>query len=170
MKVVCVLLVAAVSLAAATQADAQFRRGGSRGSQGSAKSDSGAQANRVDQLEQLLEELREDLKLQPPQQAAWDAYADKVRELSLDIARDRSRAQEQAKAPALKQLDHTVDVARNRLTALEDIAAAASTLYKELSPEQRSIADPRLATVVPAVSLSGPPAAPGRSGPRGNPQ
>ena len=55
----------------------------------------------------------------------------------------------------LQRLDHAVDVARNRLTAVEDIAAAAKKLYAGLTPEQQSIADPRLATAIAAAAISG---------------
>ena len=48
----------------------------------------------------------------------------------------------------MQRLDHSVDVARNRLTALEDIAAAAKALYEQLTPDQQARADPRLATLV----------------------
>ena len=37
--------------------------------------------------------------------------------------------------------------AQNRATAIEDITAAAKALYAMLSPEQKSVADARLANV-----------------------
>jgi hypothetical protein len=55
----------------------------------------------------------------------------------------------------LQRLDHAVDVARNRFTAVENIAAAAKKLYAGLTPEQQSMADPRLATAVAAAAASG---------------
>jgi hypothetical protein len=48
-----------------------------------------------------------------------------------------------------------VDAARNRLTALEDIATSAKILYGSLSPQQKVVADPRLATIVSAVVGAG---------------
>jgi hypothetical protein len=50
---------------------------------------------------------------------------------------------------ALKRIDRSVDAARNRLAALEDIADAAKTLYTLLTPDQLAVADPRLAALVP---------------------
>jgi len=144
-----VALLAALALAAASDASAQGR---GRGARGGAEKSGQARDLKVDPLEETIEELRVDLKLAPEQQPAWDSYVDKVRALVLDIARERARAADLAKERgALKRIDHTVDVARDRLTALEDIAAAAKTLYGKLTPDQQRIADPRLAALVPAV-------------------
>lgn len=55
---------------------------------------------------------------------------------------------------ALQQLDRAVDVARNRLTALEDIASAAKTLYGSLTPQQKSLADSRFTTIIPLTDGS----------------
>lgn len=145
-------LAAVLAVFAASQASAQIRS--PRGPQ---ERPARVPEARPDQLEELLEELREDLKLERAQQPLWDSYAEKVRALVLDIARERGRAQEIEKQPPLKRLDHGVDVARDRLTALEDIAAAARALYSRLSPEQQRTADPRLATLVPAVAMGQPP-------------
>ena len=61
---------------------------------------------------------------------------------------------------ALQRIDQSVDAARNRLTALEDISSAAKALYGRLTPEQQSLADTRLATTLPTgfgQSVSGVP-------------
>jgi hypothetical protein len=108
----------------------------------------------VDQLALILAELQEDLKLTADQQAAWDAYARNVKALASDVARERDRTKEVMQKKVLQRLDHAVDVARNRLTAVEDIAAAAKKLYAGLTPEQQSMADPRLATAIAAASGS----------------
>jgi hypothetical protein len=110
--------------------------------------------NSVDQLALILAELQEDLKLTADQQAAWDAYARNVKALASDVARERDRTKEVMQKKVLQRLDHAVDVARNRLTAVEDIAAAAKKLYAGLTPEQQSMADPRLATAIAAASGS----------------
>jgi len=54
----------------------------------------------------------------------------------------------------LQRLDRTVDLARNRLTAVEDIALAAKSLYAMLTEEQQKIADPRLANII-SLPLTG---------------
>ena len=63
------------------------------------------------------------------QRMAWQSYADKVKALVADIGRKRERVPfgvEQG--GALQKIDRAADTARNRLTAREDIAAAAKTL------------------------------------------
>ena len=100
--------------------------------------------------------LEEDLRLSAEQRAAWQAYADKVRAMINDIGRERDRGPlGGAQMSSLSQIDRVVDVARNRLTALEDVATAAKTLYGSLSPQQKVVADPRLATIVSAVVGAG---------------
>jgi len=111
--------------------------------------------NSVDQLALILTELLEDLKVTADQQAAWDAYARNVEALASDVARERGRTKEVMQMKVLQRLDHAVDVARNRLTAVEDIAAAAKKLYAGLTPPQQSMADPRLATAIAAAAASG---------------
>jgi len=114
------------------------------------------QDNSPEQLEDRLGMLEEDLRLSAEQRAAWQSYADKVRSLINDIGRDRERSPlGGAEMSSLAQINRTVDAARNRLTALEDIAASAKTLYGSLSPQQKVVADPRLATIVSAVVGAG---------------
>ena len=97
--------------------------GGRRGNRGGKSSEEpgkgGAQEPQADMLEVTLHEFHEDLKLSAAQEPAWESYADKA-----------------------------VDAARNRLTALEDIAQAAKALYAGLSADQQRVADPRLANIM----------------------
>ena len=141
---------------AAADASAQVgsRRGSGRGDVDRSAKVQEKPENSVDQLALILAELREDLKLTADQQAAWDAYARNVEALASDVARERGRTKEVMQMKVLQRLDHAVDVARNRLTAVEDIAAAAKKLYAGLTPEQQSMADPRLATAIAAASGS----------------
>jgi hypothetical protein len=101
--------------------------------------------------------VEEALNLTQGQWPAWQRYADRVRGLAADIARERTRAETSEKQDAVQQIERAADSARNRLTALEDIAAAARTLYGALNPDQKSMADARLANVV--LQLSGTPQA-----------
>jgi hypothetical protein len=52
---------------------------------------------------------------------------------------------------ALHQIDRRVDIVRNRLAAMEDIADAARLLYSMLSADQRKMADELMPTTVPAL-------------------
>ncbi len=130
------------------------RRGSGRGPDRAAKAQEKPQES-VDQLALILAELQEDLKLTANQHAAWDAYARNVEALASDLARERGRTKEVMQMNVLQRLDHAVDVARDRLTAVEDIAATAKKLYAGLTPEQQSTADPRLATAIAAAADSG---------------
>jgi hypothetical protein len=109
-----------------------------------------------------LDKLEDDLKLAPEQQGAWNAYADKI----LKFADDMTRAQFMARtgsvsqdATAAQQLDQLTDRARNRMTAMEDIAQFGKALYAVLTTDQRKIADRRL--VLPMLSLANGLPAPG---------
>jgi hypothetical protein len=94
-------------------------------------------------------EVQQRLKLQTSQQAAWDLYAQRVQALMQDQLRGVPRGPDNE--DALHQINRRVDLVRNRLAAMEDIADAASQLYAVLSPEQRKVADDLLPTTVPAL-------------------
>ncbi|HSN39762.1 MAG TPA: hypothetical protein VLT92_06160 [Burkholderiales bacterium] len=72
---------------------------------------------------------------------------------------------------ALQQIDHVVDVARDRLTALEDISAAVRVLYDGLAPRQKSLVDSRLPSIIVPLTAGGAPGnAAGKTGKQRNPQ
>jgi hypothetical protein len=107
------------------------------------------QENVAEQMDFRLYQLREDLKLMPEQERAWSDYAARVRALGADVARDRERwGRVEAQVDSLQRIERLADAARNRLTAIEDIAIAAKALYERLSAQQRSVAEPRLANFV----------------------
>ena len=181
-----VCLVAAVIMSAALDVLAQFPGGGGRSRGGSSPGGGppgGMQRGErpvgpeaiTDLIEFRLQSFEEDLKLSPNQQKLWDPYADKVRALTGDIVRERTRAQAQtgAQLTAPQQIDHALDVARNRLTALEAVAVSAKALYAGLMPDQKLLADSRFATILPmlggnAQATGAPPQTPGgRPGPDG---
>jgi hypothetical protein len=180
---------AGISALSAPQLMAQFRGGipggggaggGMRGGGRDGAADSTRnqrptmQQNTPGQTEVVMHELYEDLKLTPAQQPAWQSYADKVQALASDLARERSRAQAGEPAStqlnALQQIDRTLDTARNRLTGLEDIAAAAKNLYESLTPEQKSVADSTLAKFIPSSAAERPANPPEQTGRRRNAQ
>ena len=129
------------------------RRGGNRGGDTDRSSQSPRPAQpeqRADLFQTTLEELRVDLKLEGAQQRDWNAYVEKLTALMSDVARERSRsgpAPTAAAATAPQQIDRLVAVAQNRATALEDVSVAAKALYAGLRPEQKTVADLRLAHV-----------------------
>jgi len=102
----------------------------------------------VNMVEQTIEELRVDLKLLPAQMPAWESYTSKVRAFEGDIARSRAQKPAGPEMNVLQRLDRSVDAARNRLAAMEEVSDAAKELFAMLAPEQKVAADPRLATIV----------------------
>lgn len=143
------LMFVAAAIPVATEALAQFggSRQGKRGGDRTGKDKGAGDRPQANPLEVTLHEFHEDLKLGPGQEAAWDSYAEKLRALADDVARERSQRRP-APANLLQRIDGIVDRARNRLAALEDIAQAAKTLHAGLSPEQQAMADPRLANLI----------------------
>jgi len=101
-----------------------------------------------DQLRMQLTDTRIALKLEPAQNAAWQAYEDRVISLLSDLSRGASQS---TGGDAIKQIDLKVDVARNRLAAMEELSDAAKKLYAALSAEQKPVADRMLAGTVPAL-------------------
>lgn len=99
-----------------------------------------------------LELLEEDLRIRPEQQKAWANYRDRVLKMADDAQRStRNALTGEMSAP--QRLDRLGDIARDRLTAIEDIVEAGKQLYAVLAPGQQGVADRRLA--VPAMALVG---------------
>lgn len=106
-----------------------------------------------EQLEYHLGTLKIDLKLTPEQTTAWQAFADHVLALQADMERQRGRTTSAqtantAATGGIKPIANAVDAARNRLTALEDIESTGRTLYQSLQPDQKSLADLRMASFI----------------------
>ena len=110
-----------------------------------------ASANLPELVQIRLAQLEEDLNLRPAQVPLWHAYRDRVLGLLDDVRRAGRVAASESTAP--QRLDALTDIARHRLTATEDIADAGKALYAVLSPEQREVADRRLA--LPLMTLGG---------------
>ena len=119
-------------------------------------------------IEFRLGMLEEDLKLTPAQLKSWDPWAAQMRAIATDLQRERAPAQTLTPPTALQQVNRAVDQARNRLAALEDVAAAAKTLYDVLGSEQRMLVDARFPTIIPLVAGTAQNAAP-EGGGRGRP-
>jgi hypothetical protein len=137
-----------MALFVAADASAQMR--GKRGGRPEAK---GAQREKVDLFQATAEELRVDLNLSDKQMPLWDAYLNRIEAFKHDLARQQARARApQLSADAPRALDRLVDVQRDRMTAMEEIADAGRALYKTLSDEQKTIADARLAGLAAVVS------------------
>ncbi|MEO8344812.1 MAG: Spy/CpxP family protein refolding chaperone [Betaproteobacteria bacterium] len=99
-----------------------------------------------------LDLLEDDLRLRPEQGKAWTTYRERVLKLAEDAQRT-SRSALGGDLPAPKRLDRLADIARDRLTAIEDIVDAGKALYATLTPGQQMVADRRMA--VPIMALVG---------------
>lgn len=98
-----------------------------------------------------MSQLEEDLQITTQQMPQWKNYRSRVMDMLEDMKRGpRVSASE---ANAVKRLEGLADMARNRLTAVEDIVDAGKALYAVLSPAQKEIADRRLA--LPLATLTG---------------
>ncbi len=155
---VLIALCAAGSLVLA-QEGGRSRRGAGPGADDTAR---GARERNslIEELGAHLLDVQQRLKLETGQQAAWDAFAARVQALMQDQLRGPPAASEHEDAP--HAISRRVDLVRNRLAAMEDIADAANHLYSVLTDPQRKLADELLPTAVPSL-YSGLPDT-GRSG------
>ena len=140
-------------------------RGGNRdqGNRQGNRNDRPAQpvSDSYEQMEYRLLPLEEDLHLQPSQIASWESFASKVRAYAGDLARVRARAMTPPSGTGtgsggIQHIEQAADSARNQATALDDIAAAAKTLYAGLTPDQKRLADVRIVTIIGPQSRAVP--------------
>ena len=120
----------------------------------------------VGQTQIALERLAEDLRINASQDKAWSAYATRILKLADDITRARfiARDAQSGEATAPQLFDRIVETAQNRLTAVEEIVDAGRALYTALSPEQKRLADKRLAIVALSLASGSPLGTPGKAG------
>jgi hypothetical protein len=155
------VVVAACLVAAVAAAQAPGPGGGGRPAGAAGPGRSGASAGRDEsriananyfELANLrIAQLEEDLNLRTDQLRAWNVYRERLQRMLEDLRRGVRVSANETTAP--KQLDGLADIARNRLTAVEDIVDAGKALYAVLTPEQKAIADRRL--VLPLATLTG---------------
>jgi hypothetical protein len=113
-----------------------------------------------EQIEYRLSLLEEDLHMQPEQRAAWESFDAKVRAYASDLTRANQRAATLSSSvnggvDGVQYIEQAADSARNRAMALDDIAAATKTLYIGLKPDQKMLADVRIATIIAAQRRTG---------------
>jgi len=142
------IAVAAVGAAVQAQEGGRGRRGAAPGA-GDVERGSRELNLLTEEFSAHLLEVQQRLKLEAGQQAAWEVFAARVQALMQDQMRGVAAASEHEDAP--HRINRRVDVVRNRLAAMEEIADAASQLYALLTAEQRKLADELLPTTVPAL-------------------
>jgi len=146
------LSIALAALVAASALQAQeggrSRRGGPPGADDAGRS-SPELAALTQEFSAHLLEVQQRLKLEAGQQLAWDTFAARAEALMQDQLRGLPAMPE--REDAVRRINRRVDVVRNRLAAMEDIADAARQLYALLTAEQRKVADELLPTAVPTL-------------------
>lgn len=100
-------------------------------------------------LEQQLDNVRVQLGIRLEQESLWLNYQEKIGALVGDQLRSRQNAD--GEGSAIQQMERKIDLVRNRLTALENIADAARKLYLKLDDFQKGKADRLLAATLPAL-------------------
>ena len=98
-----------------------------------------------------LSQLEEDLQITAAQMPLWKTYRSRVMDMLEDAKRGARVSASETTAP--KRFDALADMARNRLTAVEEIVDAGKALYASLTPAQKEVADRRLA--LPLATLTG---------------
>jgi len=146
---------------AVTDSQAQFggfgsrSRGGDQGQGGKQNYQNNHQPPDPDSYEQTeyrLALLEDDLHLQAAQRTPWNTFADKMSAYASDLARARARS---TTIPAtgnsfngVQVIEQAADAARNRATALDEVAIAAKALYATLSTDQKMLADIRISAMI----------------------
>lgn len=103
----------------------------------------------IEQIQEQLAETASALKLTPKQTVLWESYQASVGALMADQVKREVYAS--TPRTALQQIHAKVDVVRNRLAAMEEVAERATALYQSLDETQKKIADQRLVATVPAL-------------------
>jgi hypothetical protein len=120
---------------------------------GSMRSPDEARKWLMDQSARQLADAQRELHITPAQAAAWDAYAANVGVLVGELARFDA---DPITATSMQRVDHRVDRARNRYTALENLADSMRALYATFNDAQRATADRILAGTVPSLYEGNP--------------
>ena len=121
----------------------------------------------ADQFRLNLQETAQALDLNPQQLVLWEAYQDKLSALMNDM--NKLEPYHPPRQTAVQQIGRKVDLARNRLAAVEEVQEAADRLYRSLNEAQRQIADQRLAGTLPNL-YPGPASDCGGDMPRSGPE
>jgi hypothetical protein len=186
-RLLAILAVGGLAVFASHPANAQFPTGGmgggmggggmGRGMPGKPGGPDGPSSRRGDEMrssppqpaplasivQTQLAEFRGELAIEPSQRPAWDRYSQSVLQLLGDITRVNETTRT-SDTTAPQRLEQLADLARNRLTATEDLVDAGKALYGVLTPAQRVVADHRMADVARPMfgaRPTGGPAVPG---------
>ena len=104
-------------------------------------------------VETRLQTLEADVNPTPEQANAWQDFVKRVRAYATEVDRQHTPSHEQQGSSqqtvdGIKYMAATGDRVRNRYTLLENIEPAVKRLYKVLTPQQRTLVDMRLPSIV----------------------
>lgn len=117
---------------------------------GEAKSESGAYSqgpagSRAERRERFMEErlaeLRNELKLTQTQEADWNTWTAKIKEIKEKKKQSRPDREAMKNLPAPERLEKMIELHKARTAYLEEALAATKTFYATLTPEQRKVFD-----------------------------
>lgn len=95
-------------------------------------------------VDQRLARQKEQLKITPNQEAAWQTYSDTMKQAMQRKGFKRGdTAKEQFSAP--ERMNRQIERMKQRLASMEVMATAMQNLYAQLTPGQRVIADSQAA-------------------------
>lgn len=101
-------------------------------------------ADRQAMVEKRLARLKDELKITPSQESAWQNYSDTMTQTMQRPPRQpRDPGQPQLSAP--DRMSRQIEQMKQRTARMETIAVSLQHLYAQLSPEQRAIADQQAA-------------------------
>lgn len=100
-------------------------------------------ANPTAAIEGRLAYQKAQLKITPAQENAWQAYANVARKQAEAMQNSRNTVLASPPATAAERLELHNKIMKDRLAQFEATNAAFKTLYAQLTPEQRAIADDR---------------------------
>lgn len=106
------------------------------------KAESSGAASEQHGIEGLIAHLHDTLKITPQQESAWQAVANVMRENAEELTRLAKKRSEQAKtATAVDDLKSYVEISEAHARGTKKLLPAFETLYQDMSPEQRHLAD-----------------------------
>jgi len=98
-----------------------------------------------DHAQQRLDKLKTDLKIQPSQEGAWQAYAAKVKEKGEKMKALHQQAPQDTKLTLPEKLDRQINFMKEHQASAEETAVVLKALYASLTPEQRIVLDKHFA-------------------------
>jgi protein CpxP len=102
----------------------------------------GSRAERRERhMEERMAELHKELKLTGAQEADWNTWSAKIKEIKEKKKQSRPDREAMKNLPAPERLEKMIAFQKEKTAYLEEALAATKTFYATLSPEQRKVFD-----------------------------